>query len=356
MSECVIANIDLTALQHNLKKVKEYAPETKVMAMIKANGYGHGILAIAKALKHVGALGVARIHEAVQLRQAGINTPIVLMEGITDASELPLLAEYDLGTVLHSDYQVKLLEQGASYQYPYVWLKLNTGMNRLGFPIKAFHEIYQRVQQIKSIQEIRGVMTHFASADEIDNSFTSEQIALFNDTTSKISISKSLANSAAIIAWKNSHADWIRPGLMLYGVSPFADKVGKQLGLEPVMTLSSQLIAINHCKKGDKVGYNGIYQCEEDMPVGVVAIGYGDGYPRYLQGKTPILVNGIETQIVGRVSMDMLAVDLRPINNAQIGDKITLWGKGLPIERIAQAAQTSVYELLAGLTSRVVYM
>ena len=325
------------------------------MAMIKANGYGHGILAIAQALEDVDALGVARIHEAVQLRQAGIKTPIVLMEGIIDALELPLLAEYDLGTVLHSDYQIKLLEQAPSYQYPYVWLKLNTGMNRLGFPIKEFHEIYQRIKKIKSIQEIRGVMTHFACADEINNPFTSEQIVLFNETTANMPLKKSLANSAGIIAWKESHADWVRPGLMLYGVSPFVDKVGKQLGLEPVMTLSSQLIAINNCKAGDKIGYNGTYQCDEDMPVGVVAIGYGDGYPRYLQEKTPILVNGIATQIIGRVSMDMLTVDLRPVQNAQIGDKIILWGKELPIERIAQTAHTSVYELLAGLTGRVRY-
>jgi len=356
VSHCVVAHIDLDALQHNLKKVREYAPKTNVLAMIKANGYGHGLLTVASALDEADALGVARMHEAVQLRKAGVKTPIVLMEGFIDAEELPLLAEYDLGTVIHSEYQLKFLEEADSFHYPYVWIKVNTGMNRLGFPAETLSDVYQRLQNIKGIQQIKGVMTHFASADEIDNPATSEQIYLFDEITKDMPIEKSLANSAGIIAWTGAQADWVRPGIMLYGVSPFADKTGEQLGLKPAMTLKSQIIAMNHCKKGDKVGYNGIYQCDEDMPVGVVAIGYGDGYPRYLREKTPVLVNGIETEVIGRVSMDMITVDLRPIKNTAIGDPVILWGKGLPVECIAQAAHTSPYELLTGVTSRIVYL
>lgn len=254
--------------------------------------------------------------------------------------------------MIHSDYQLQLLAQEQSRQLP-IWLKVNTGMNRLGFPTKQINDVYQ---QAKAISQVIGVMTHFACADEIDNPFTVKQINEFNRVTKAMPIAKSLANSAGIIAWPDSQADWVRPGLMLYGVSPIAGKVASDFNLKPVMNLTAQLIAINQCAKGEKVGYNGIYECPEDMLVGIASIGYGDGYPRYLREPTPALVKESKTQVIGRISMDMIAVDLRPIaHQASIGDPVLFWGEGLPIERIANAASTSPYELLAGLTGRVVY-
>lgn len=355
MNYTATATISRGALRHNLAMVRALAPHAKVMAMVKANAYGHGLISVAEILSDVEGLGVARLKEAILLRQAGIETPIILLEGFNELAELPLLSAYKLGTVIHHVKQVQALEQATDLYCPYVWIKINTGMNRLGFPAKEAFSIYQRLKKIASVAEIRGVMSHFANSEDLTSDRTENQSELFHFVTNDLPLAKSLANSGAILAWPKTHLDWVRPGLMLYGVSPFPHQYGHDLNLLPVMTLTARLITISQVKKGDHVGYNGIYTCKEDMPIGIVSAGYGDGYPRYIQERMPILVQGIETEVIGRVSMDMLAVDLRPIPTAKPGDVVTLWGPHLPVERIALSAKTSPYELLAGLTGRVEY-
>lgn len=354
MSYTTTAQIDLNALQHNLARVHELAPHSRVVGMVKANAYGHGLITIARALDNVDALGVARIHEALQLRKAGIKKPIILMEGFFEAWELPIIAENHLDLVIHQMEQVQALAQVRISSPIRVWLKLNSGMHRLGLPPDQFVAAWQALHDNQNINPDIILMTHFAASDELDNDYTDKQIKLFNTVTKELPGPRSLANSAAILKWPQTHGDWVRPGIMLYGISPFTDKTGIELGLQPVMTLRSRLLSIHQQQAGDAIGYGGTFICQESMPVGLVAIGYGDGYPRYIPTTgTPVLVNDQLTQVIGRVSMDMICVDLRDIPQPKIGDTVTLWGQGLPIERIAQAANTSPYELACGVTLRV---
>jgi alanine racemase len=325
--------------------------------MVKANGYGHGAVAVANALQDADALGVARIYEALALRQAGIIKPIVLMEGFFETWELPLIVEHGFEIVIHQMPQVQaLLQANITTPIP-VWLKLESGMHRLGLPADEFLTAWQQLQNNSAVASDIVLMTHLACSEETTQPYTAEQIHYFNDITHNLSGLRSIANSAAIIAWPDAHADWVRPGIMLYGISPFADKTAAELDLQPVMTLSSRLLAMHQLKRGDAIGYNRTFICSQDMPVGIAAVGYGDGYPRYIPAEgTPILVNGYRTQIIGRVSMDMLYIDLRGVPTPRLGDPVILWGEGLPIERIAQAAQTNSYELVCGVTSRVEFV
>lgn len=357
MSYTTTAHINLKALQHNLQRVHAYAPHSRVLAMVKANGYGHGAVAVARALHDADALGVARIYEALALRQAGISKPIVLMEGFFEAWELPLIVEHSFEIVIHQMSQVQALLQANITTPIRVWLKLETGMHRLGLPPAEFLVAWQQLQASNNVAADIVLMTHLACAEETEKSYTSNQIQCFNEIMHDLPGPRSIANSAGIVAWPDAHADWVRPGIMLYGVSPFAEKTAAELGLQPVMTLSSRLLAIHQLKRGDAIGYNRTYICSEDMPVGLVAVGYGDGYPRYIPAEgTPILINGHRTQVIGRVSMDMLYIDLRGIPTPQLGDPVVLWGEGLPIEEIARAAHTNSYELLCGVTSRVEFV
>jgi alanine racemase len=253
---------------------------------------------------------------------------------------------------VHHLPHVEMLEQ-AKVNKPFsVWLKLNTGMHRLGIDPADTQKIYERLRNSAAVRQPIGLMTHFAEADAITSDATLEQTRLFEEATRGLQGPRSLANSAGIIAWPAAHGDWVRPGLMIYGASPFPDKIGLDHGLLPVMTLWSRLIAITKVKKGGKVGYGGTWTATEDMCVGVVGVGYGDGYPQFAKNGTPVLVNGRECQLVGRVSMDMLTVDLRNQPNAQIGDEVVLWGAGLPVERVARHSQTSAYEILTRMTPR----
>jgi alanine racemase len=233
-----------------------------------------------------------------------------------------------------------------------VWLKINTGMHRLGVSTTQLGDIYARLMAAKSVRKPIGLMTHFAEADLIDSEATSRQFGLFNQAVMPFTGPRSLANSAAIIGWPSTLGDWVRPGLMLYGASPFAGKTGRDHDLLPVMTLWSRLIAITPVKSGSKIGYGGTWQAPQDMMVGVVGAGYGDGYPQFAENGTPVLVNGVECPLVGRVSMDMLTVDLRRLPSAKIGDPVVLWGDGLPVERVAQCSHTSAYEALTRMTPR----
>jgi alanine racemase len=320
--------------------------------MVKANAYGHGIERIAQGLTNADAFGVASMEEGIRLRQVGITQPIVLVEGLFYADEIKEAEKHRFTLVVHHLPHVEMLEK-AQVTHPFpIWLKINTGMHRLGFAAQEVDNIYQRLRQAPAVQKPIGLMTHFAEADRVESVTTQEQIKIFNHITAHLSGPRSLANSAGIIAWQEAHGDWVRPGLMLYGASPFANKTGLDHGLQPVMTLWSRLIAVNLVKKGGKVGYAGTWTAPEDMQIGVVGVGYGDGYPQFAKNGTPVLVSDTLCPLIGRVSMDMLAVDLRGLPHAKIGDPVILWGQGLPVEEIARHSRTSPYEILTRMTPR----
>ncbi|MCB1827742.1 MAG: alanine racemase [Coxiellaceae bacterium] len=348
------AFIDCAALQHNCRVVRRLiGNDRKIMAMIKADGYGHGLLQSASALNEVDAFGVATVNEAVFLREAGIAQDIVVMGGFTTLEELALFFQHQLTPVIHSQLQLELLDKISVDGSIAVWLKIDTGMHRLGFSATAFPEVYARLSKNKKIQQPVQLMTHLADADNPDRSFTEHQIATFSKLTDGLPGLKSIANSATVLAYPEVLRDMVRPGIMLYGVSPIMGKLADSFHLQPVMHLKSKLIAINHYKKGDKIGYGCTWECPEPMRVGVVAMGYGDGYPRHIENGTPVLINNVLCPTVGRVSMDMMTVDLRSLPNAKVGDHVVLWGHGLPVEKIAASAGTIPYELLCQLTQRV---
>jgi len=354
------AVIDLAALKNNLQVIKAKAPNSKVLAVLKANGYGHGLARIAKALceqsQFNDAFGVARIDEALALRTAGIVNPIVLLEGFFSPQELPVIAVNNLQVVIHNEHQLQAV-LSASMDKPFnVWLKIDTGMHRLGIAPEQFDYFYQQLSQSDNVHSDIVLMSHFSCADDKHSQRTGEQIALFEQLTSGKQCQRTLANSAGICAWPKSHYQWVRPGLMLYGVSPMLSDLNinhEQLTIEPVMTLQSSLIAKRVIQAGDAVGYGAAWIADKETHIGVIAIGYGDGYPRHALNGTPVLLNGRIVRLVGRVSMDMITVDLGCDNNDKIGDIATLWGKGLPVEDVAQHATTIPYELLCNITRRV---
>ncbi len=353
MTRAAEASIDLQALQYNLQRVRESAKNSRVISVIKANGYGHGMLRVASALSSSDAFAVAKIEEALTLRKAGFTQPVLLLEGFSDAEELALLAQYAIEAVVHHQYQIELLEQVSLASKIKVWLKIDTGMHRLGIALDDVTASFKRLQDCGNVVAKIALMTHFANADDDNDPRTLAQLKRFNSATQEIDAPRSLANSAAILKYSESHAEWVRPGIMLYGVSPFIKGLAAEEGLKPVMTLSSKLIAINHYKKGNALGYGGSWRCPDDMPVGVVAIGYGDGYPRAARAGTPVLINSQRVPLIGRVSMDMICVDLRSLPSAKIGGRVVLWGDGLPVEEIAECAHTIPYELLCRVTERV---
>lgn len=361
-SRATRATINLSNLKHNLSIAKQTVADANCMAIIKANGYGHGMVQMAQALSdHKGgadAFGVACLDEAISLREAGIGQRIVLLEGFSRAEDLNLIRGYNLEPVIHNQHQLDLLEANPG-KLIQCWLKVDTGMHRLGFSIEEAGQAYEQLLNSHSVVKPFHIMTHLANADDRDDQLTEKQFKQFASFVQGLEFAEqiSIVNSAGILGWNqlcsDSHGQWLRPGIMLYGVSPFINSIAKDYNLKPVMTLSSELIAINHHKKGDAIGYGGTYQCEEDMPVGVIAIGYGDGYPRHIEKDTPVLINGKHVPIVGRVSMDMITVDLRECADTKIGDEVILWGEGLPVEMIAEKAGTIGYELLCGITQRV---
>lgn len=354
MTPAVEAHIDLAALRHNLDRVRGAAPGRRIMAIIKANAYGHGMVRVANALSDVDAFAVARLEEALQLRQAGVVTPIVLLEGFLETNELNEITAHNLQVVIHHEYQVQVLERARLAKPVIAWLKIDTGMHRLGVRVEQAVALWQRLQRCSAVSELR-LMTHLASADDRSSEQTEQQLEAFRHVISGMQGAMSIANSAGILGWPRSHGDWVRPGIMLYGVSPFMAGKGEEEGLQPVMTLRSCLIAINQARQGDAIGYGASWVCPEDMPVGVIACGYGDGYPRHAVPGTPVLVNGERVPLIGRVSMDMICVDLRQQPRADVGDPIVLWGKGLPVEEVAMRASTIPYELLCGVTGRVFF-
>ncbi|WP_162047506.1 alanine racemase [Vibrio taketomensis] len=347
------AHVDLAALQHNIQQLKLVAPQSKIMAVVKANGYGHGLVQIAKHATEAGAYGVARIEEALQLRAAGIVNPILLLEGFYSPGDLPVLVTNNIQTVVHCVEQLEALENTQLETPVRVWLKIDSGMHRLGVRPEQLEEFISRLKACDNVAKPLRYISHFACADELEKATTHEQIELFRSLTDGCAGERSLAASAGVLAWPNSHLDWVRPGIIMYGVSPFADKTAAELGFRPVMTLKSHIIAVREVKQGESIGYGGVWTSERDTKVGVIAIGYGDGYPRTAPNGTPVFVNGRKAPIAGRVSMDMLTVDLGPDATDKVGDEAILWGKELPSEEVAAHIGTIAYELVTKLTPRV---
>ncbi|MGE5027769.1 MAG: alanine racemase [Betaproteobacteria bacterium] len=353
MSRPLLARIDLSALKHNLGVVRSHAPQSKTIAVIKANGYGHGMLRVAKPLADTDGYAVLTLEEAVALREAGFNQTILLLEGFFGADELPALAEYRLATVVHCAEQIDMLEASGLPVKLDVFLKANSGMNRLGFGPDAFRSALERLQACPAVDRLT-LMTHFARADEAEG--VAAQLTCFNDLLPTTALPLCLANSAAILRYPETHGDCVRPGIMLYGASPFGNPSAESLGLKPAMTLSSRIIAVQELKAGEAVGYGAAFRADRPMRIGVVACGYADGYPRHAPTGTPVLVNGVRSRTLGRVSMDMLCVDLSAFPGAGIGSAVTLWGEGLPVDEVAAAAGTISYELLCALAPRVPVM
>lgn len=351
MSCQAVAIIDHAALRHNLQRIRSLTYPAKIVAVIKANGYGHGAIEVANTLQ-ADAFGVAHVNEAIALRQAGCDRPLLVLEGFFDAAERDACAQYDLQVVVHHQPQIELLQQTTLSKPLQVWLKIDTGMHRLGFPLDQAEQAKTQLEACANVAGIT-VMSHFSCADDRNCHKTEMQLLLFSQTTAPWRLPRSMANSAAIFAQPQSDFDWVRPGIALYGISPLGHQPASSLGLKPVMTLQSRLMAINTVKAGAQIGYGGTWTSSRDTLIGIVAIGYGDGYPRHARNGTPVLVNGRQVPLAGRVSMDMICVDLGPNSRDKVGDPVTLWGDGLAAEIIAEQSDTIAYELLCGLTSRV---
>ncbi|HLP96920.1 MAG TPA: alanine racemase [Sideroxyarcus sp.] len=349
MSRPIQARIDTSALQNNLRVARRLA-SSRIMAVIKANAYGHGLMRVAEALGEAEGFALLDVRDAITLREAGFRQTILLLEGFFSADELPLLAEYELSSVIHSAQQLAMLDAYPRRGGLSVWLKINTGMNRLGFAPEQVPAVMEKLKSHAAIRDVT-LMTHFSHADEAEG--VAEQLERFKGLTAAYRAPRSLANSAALLRYPSTHSEWVRPGIMLYGASPFADKSAAELGLRPVMTLSSEIISVREIRTGDRVGYAGLLRADRAMRIGTVACGYADGYPRHAPTDTPILVNGQRTRTLGRVSMDMLSVDLSALPDADVGTRVTLWGEGLPVEEVARASGTISYELLCALAARV---
>lgn len=350
MPRPIHATFDLAALAHNLSVARARAGAARVWAVAKANAYGHGLLRARRALDAADGFALLDIDEAVRLRDAGVRKPILLLEGFFVPADLAPIARHALSVVVHAPEQMAMLESVRPAPPLAVFLKINTGMNRLGIPVDQVGAALARLAATGSVAEIT-LMTHFAEAD--GPAGVAAQLARFESATRGLALPRSLANSAALLRHPQTRADWVRPGIMLYGCSPFADESAQALGLAPVMTLASELIAVRPLAAGERVGYGGTFVADRAMRIGVVACGYADGYPRHAPTGTPILVAGRRTRTVGRVSMDMLAVDLEGIPEAGIGTPVTLWGDGLSCDEVAAAAGTVSYELLCALAARV---
>lgn len=352
MSRPTRALIRLDALRHNLERTRHTAPKSKVMMALKANAYGHGLRRVAGTLHDADAFAVATVDEAQALRRAGVKHPVVLLEGIYSPRDLQLARELDLELVVHHRFQVEALEadRGRALR---VWLKLDTGMHRLGVDPAEAGELHERLRRCPQVQSPVNLMSHLACAEERENPMTRTQRERFDEITRGWEGERSLANSAGVMHWPETHYDWVRVGGMVFGVLTESEKTAADYGLEPAMTLESRLIAVNRLAQGDSVGYGASWRAPEAMSFGIVAIGYGDGYPRHAHTGTPVAVNGVLTQTLGRVAMDMVAVDLRPVPEARVGDRVVLWGENVPCEKVAACAGTIGYELTSGLTSRV---
>lgn len=353
MPRPLVATIDIAALRHNLGVAKRCAPNSKVLAVVKANAYGHGLERSMRGFAEADGLGLIEVDYAARLRQLGWIKRIVLLEGFFDASDLPSIIEHRLDTVVHCIEQLEILENANLSGKLDVHLKINSGMNRLGFLPSVCKDVYQRLRAIPAVRDI-SFLTHFANAEDASNARVSlqQQVQRFQTAIEGLPGDRCLSNSAADLMHPECAADWVRPGVMLYGATP-ADTTAAEFGLKPAMTLRSEIIGIQHIVAGDAVGYGSSFVADKPMTIGVVACGYADGYPRHATSGTPIVVEGIKTRMVGRVSMDMITVDLTTIASARVGSTVVLWGQDLPIDEVANAAGTVGYELMCAIAPRV---
>jgi alanine racemase len=351
MPRPIRATISAEALAHNLAIARVHAGPAKIWAVIKANAYGHGLLRAAQAFGEADGYALLDFVDALRLRSAGIDKPILMLEGFFKPDDVPLLCKYGLTPVVHNVEQVEMLRLAELPGEIEVYLKVNSGMNRLGFVVDNVRAAYNTLRLHPQVRAVT-LMTHFADAD---GEFGIEsQMKWFEELTQPFEAPRSLANSAALLRFpEQTRADWVRPGIVLYGCSPFTFRTAADIGLKPAMTLSSELIAVQQLQPGERVGYGFTYEAAQEMTIGVVACGYADGYPRHAPSGTPVLVAGQRTRTVGRVSMDMLCVDITGISGAYIGTPVTLWGEGLPCDEVALAAGTVSYELLCALAPRV---
>lgn len=323
------------------------------MAVVKANAYGHGLEAVARALADADGIAVARLDEGLALRAAGCGSRILLLEGAFDATQLAAAAGAGLDLMVSSHDQLQMLEQRPDGSRVRAWLKVDTGMNRLGFRPEEFAAAHARLVRIPGVEPEPVLATHLASAEDRADAQTLRQVATFESVIAGTAGGRSIANSAGLIAWPAARGDWVRPGLMLYGLSPFAEGTGADLGLRAVMSFGTRVIAVRTVKAGETVGYGGTWRAARDSRVAVVAAGYGDGFPRSAPAGTPVIVGGHRAPLVGRVSMDMLTVDVTGGEAVQVGDPVELWGPGNPVESVARAAGTIAYELTCRVSSRV---
>jgi alanine racemase len=339
--------IDTAALQHNLQRIRQFAPDARVMPVVKANAYGHGMAEVVRACDQADAFAVAMLPEAVRLRELGCDKDIIVFHGFASVDDLVLAARLRLQPTVHSLQQLAVLDAYAGEAVT-VWLKVNTGMHRLGIDMADVAACYAHLQASANVTQVH-VMSHFANADDPLNDINNKQIENILKVKNDLQIAPgsqfSIANSAATVAFPGSHLDWVRPGIMLYGAAPLLARSAAELELQAVMTFGSKLLAVRQCRSGDAIGYGSSWQCPQDMPVGIVAAGYADGYPRHAPAGTPVMVNGQLTQIIGRVSMDSLYVDCRNIS-AQAGDAVEFWGKHVAVDDVAHSAGTIAYELL----------
>lgn len=355
MASYPVAEINLTALQHNFQRVKQLAPYSKVMAVIKADAYGHGAIQVAQALHSSDAFAVARISEGLRLRAAGIQQPIVILEGVRSVDDLQVAADNALSPIFHHAYQLELLASAQlSMPLRFCWLMLETGMHRLGLSCEQIEYALTVLNTSPNIEGKIGLMSHFANSDLVGDPRNQQQLDILMKSAKQYGLATSMANSAAIISIEESHGEWIRPGIMLYGSSPFDDQSPQYLDLKPVMLLRSELIAMHALNIGDSVGYGGNWTADKTGQVGIVSIGYGDGYSRHLSNVGSVVIHNKKVPILGRVSMDMIAIDLSNLNDVAIGDEVILWGNDLlTVDDMAQKANTISYELLCQLNERV---
>ena len=345
------ATIHTAALANNLAVVRHRAPHSKIWAVVKANAYGHGLARAFPGLRATDGFGLLDLEEAVKLRELGWAGPILLLEGFFRPTDIDVIDRYSLTTVVHSDEQMRMLEMARLSKPVNVQLKMNSGMNRLGYTPEKFRPAWERARACAGIGQIT-LMTHFADADTERG--VAEQLATFERGAQGIAGARSLANSAATLWHPSTHFDWVRPGIALYGASPSGITAAIEgIGLQPAMTLASELIGTQNVAEGQSIGYGSTYIARKPTRIGVVACGYADGYPRVAPEGTPVRVDGTLTKIVGRVSMDMLTVDLSPCPNAGVGTRVELWGAHLPIDDVARACGTIGYELMCAVAQRV---
>ncbi len=354
MARNTIARIDADAVAHNLAQVRRWAPESRIMAVVKADAYGHRLDLCLPALAEADMLAVATIDEARAVRRLGNRQRVLLLEGVLHASDLAVVETLGLELTIHHASQVEMLEAFGRAPGPRLWLKVDSGMHRLGVEPEQARPLHARLLALPGAEQVN-LVTHFASAESPLTDSASHQLARFDAAVTGLAGEHCLANSGAILNHPDTHRDWVRAGIMLYGVSPVAGRTGSELGLKPAMTVEAEVLAINRVGVGETIGYGGRFRAERDLTVAVIGIGYGDGYPRSVADGTPVWLGGQCCPLVGRVSMDMITVDVTDCPGVAMGDRAVLWGQDVPIEWIASAADTIPYELSCRLTRRVRY-